>query len=187
VADLEFTVDQPQSKEFEEEEGDARLRAALAHYGAPLFVPKDVLLREMPTLEVTLAQGLRLAHRDPAVAGNIPVVLWRNRQLDVSELVRLAVWEGEGQTLGFFLELTDQLADGNLFTPFAEPLHGERPRRMKNFFSADGGLNAYERPLAVMNTPAVAKRWRFLMNMSLDSFTGYFRKGTRPSVRLAHG
>jgi hypothetical protein len=184
-----LAVDHSPAEKVDDEEGDARLRAALAHYGAPLFVPKDVVLRgEMPTLEVTLAKALRLAHRDPAVAGTVPVVLWRNRQLDVGELAGLAVLAGEGQTLGFFLELTDQLASEALFATVAERLRSETPHgRMQNFFSNDGQFGAYERDLALMNTPEVAKRWRFLMNMSLDSFTGYFRKGTRPSVKLAHG
>ena len=164
---------------------DARLRAALAYFGAPLFVPSDVELRKAPGLEVTLAAAMRLSHADPAVAGNLPVVLWRNRQqLDVNELARLAVREGEGQTLGFFLDLTDQLAGVSVFTPAAQALRDKRVRRTRNFFSRDGGFSEYERDLAVMNAPEVAKRWHFLMNMSLESFASYFRKGTHPSVTL---
>lgn len=165
---------------------ETRLRAALAYFGAPLFVPSNVELRKVPGLEVTLAAALHLSHADPAVAGNLPVVLWKNRlQLDVNELARLAVRDGEGQTLGFFLDLTDQLAGVNLFTPAAQALKDKRVRRTRNFFARDGRFGEYEEGLAVMNTPEVAKRWHFLMNMSLESFVSYFRKGTHPSVTLA--
>jgi hypothetical protein len=91
---------------------------------------------------------------------------------------------GEGQTLGFFLELTDELAGADVFKAAAAPLEDKRLRRRKNFFSRDGRFGAYEEELALMNTPAVAKRWHFLMNMSLDSFKSYFRKGTQLSVRV---
>jgi len=161
----------------------ARVRAALAHYGAPLFVSKGKG-GVLPRLEVALASALGVAHDDPAVAGNLPVVLWKNRDVDTNELTRLALRRGEAQTLGFFLELTDDLAGANVFGAAASPLEDKRLRRSKNFFSRDGRFGAYEEELAVMNTPEVAKRWHFLMNMSLDSFKSYFRKGTQPSVRL---
>ncbi len=164
---------------------DERVRAALAHHGAPLFVRRRLGARDVPPLEPTVSRALRLAHSDPAVAGNLPVVLWRNRQrLDRAELVRLAVREGQGQTLGFLLELTDELAGETFFTPSASALTDRRVRKVRNFFSPDGRLSPHERELAVMNTPAVARRWHFLMNMSLESFASYFRKGTQPDVHL---
>jgi DNA-binding transcriptional ArsR family regulator len=169
--------------EGDREAESARVREALAYYGAPLFVAKgkdDVV----PRLEVALAAALRLAHEDPAVAGNLPVVFWKNRDVDTDELTRLALRQGEGQTLGFLLELTDDLAGANFFRPAAASLEDKRLRKSKNFFSRDGRFGAYEEELALMNTPEVAKRWHFSMNMSLDSFKSYFRKGTQPSVRL---
>jgi hypothetical protein len=63
----------------------------------------------LPRLEVALASALRLAHDDPAVAGNLLVVLWKNRDVNRDELTRLALRRGEGQTPGFLLELTDGL------------------------------------------------------------------------------
>jgi DNA-binding transcriptional ArsR family regulator len=175
----------PSDRDRQQDDSDTHVRAALAHYGAPLFVPGDAHLQDVPAPEATLAAALRQAHLDPAVAGNLPVVLWRNRQLDVNELVRLAARAGDGQTLGFFLELTDQLAGQTLFSPAAQPLKDKRRRKLRNFFSRDGKFSAYEKDLATMNTPEVARRWNFLMNMSLESFASYFRKGTQPSVHLA--
>lgn len=161
-----------------------QVRADLCHYGAPLLAPARVR-RGAASLEVTLAAALRLAHDDPAVAGTLPVVLWMNRnQLDTAVLTRLATSEQERQTLGFFFELTDELAGTSVFAAAARPLHGKRLREPTNFFSRTGGFHAYERELALLNSPPVAKRWHFLMNLSLESFQSYFQKGTRPTVRL---
>jgi hypothetical protein len=161
-----------------------RVRAALTHYGALLFTPKG-RVREVLRLEDALADALVLAHEDPAVAGAVPVVLWKNRQVDMGELKRLAVQRGEGQTLGFFLELTDELSQSTQYETAAATLTDKRVRKPRNFFSRDGGFRPYEEELARMTTPEVAKRWHYVMNMSLDSFKSYFRKATEPSVRLA--
>jgi hypothetical protein len=161
-----------------------RVRASLAHYGAPLAVPGGRRAQPL-NLEAALAAGLTLAHEDAAVAGNLPVVLWKNQSVDLREVSDHAVRAGEAQTLGFFLELTDELAGGQSFSAAAAPLRDKRLSRMKNFFTTDGHFRPYEEELAAANTPEVAKRWHFLMNMSLGSFQSYFRKGTQPSVNLA--
>jgi hypothetical protein len=160
------------------------VREALTHYGALLFSTKG-RGGEVLRLEVALAEALVLAHEDPAVAGAVPVVLWKNEQVDLGELKRLAVDRGEGQTLGFFLELTDELSRSRRFETVAATLRDKRVRRRRNFFSRDGRFRPYEEELALMTTPEVAKRWNFVMNMSLDSFKSYFSKATEPSVRLA--
>jgi hypothetical protein len=162
-----------------------RVRAQLVHFGAPLFVRRREM-RAVPRLENVLAAGLRLSHQDPAVAGNLPVVLAKNPEVDVGELARLAARDGEGQTLGFFLELTDQLSGAGKFAATAALLRDKRLKKARNFFSVDGGFGAHEEQLAVMHTPEVAKRWNYLMNMSLESFQSYFRKGTETTqLRLA--
>lgn len=165
-------------------ESPARVRASLARYGAPLAVGAGGAERWL-ALEAALAAGLTLAHEDATVAGNLPVVLWKNRNLDMQELSVRALKASEAQTLGFFLELTDELAGAEVFTAAAAPLYDKRRTRARNFFSVDGRLGPYEEELAMANTPEVAKRWHFLMNMSLDSFRSYFRKGTSRSVGLA--
>jgi hypothetical protein len=171
------------SKKGENAPSDLRTRAALAFYGAPLVVA-DGDVGATPTLEVALADGLRLAHCDPSVAGNLPVVLARNRNVDVAELTRLALLRGEGQALGLLLELTDELSGERRFTEAANALRDGRVRRLMNFFSFDGRFKPLERDLAEMNTPAVARRWHYLMNMSTESFRSYFRKGAAPTVSL---
>ena len=171
------------SRPRESPPSDRGTRAALAFYGAPLVVA-DGEVDPPPPVEVTLADGLRLAHSDPSVAGNLPVVLARSPHVDVAELARLAVLRGEGQALGFFLDLTDELSGERRFAEVANALRDGRVRRLKNFFSFDGRFKSLERDLAELNTPAAARRWHFLMNMSTESFRSYFRKGTGPTVNL---
>jgi DNA-binding transcriptional ArsR family regulator len=160
-----------------------RTRTALAFYGAPLVVGADDV-GQPSRLEAAVADGLRLAHSDPSVAGNLPVVLSKNPEVDVAELSRLALLRGEGQTLGFFLELTDELSGSDRFAEVAKSLRDGRVRGLKNFFSFDGRFRPLERELAEVTTPETARRWNFLMNMSTDSFRSYFRKGTGPTVSL---
>jgi hypothetical protein len=42
------------------------------------------------------------------------------------------------------------------------------------------------RALARMNTPAVGKRWHFLMNMPLDSMRSVFEKQAKVDALRAH-
>ena len=41
----------------------------------------------------------------------------------------------------------------------AQPLKDKQRRKLRNFFSRDGKFGAYEKDLATMNTPEVARRW----------------------------
>jgi hypothetical protein len=172
---------------FRVREDDAvgsRTRAALKFYGAHLLHSEDPP-RKSPPLEEVLAAGLSCAHSDASLAGNLPIVLHRNPSVNLDELCRLARLRGESQTLGFFLDLTDELTDQQRFSAKAKTLRDRRVRRMRNFFSPDGSVSPFERELVEMNSPAVARRWHFLMNMSLDSFRSYFRKGTQRVVSVS--
>jgi hypothetical protein len=103
-------------------------------------------------------------------------MLWKNRdRLRLAELVRRARRIGEGVALGFFLDLTSELAGIHPFGAATVDLRGDRPRSDAFFFEgAENSLVGKE--LAALNTPHVARRWRFLMNMPLDSFETLFRK-----------
>jgi hypothetical protein len=130
-----------------------------------------------------MVQGLRLAHTDASVARALPVMLWANRDtLRLADLVRRARRAKEGSTLGFFLDLTSELAEN---WPFAGACADLRRDRLPSdtFFFEGAEKSLVGKELAVLNTPAVARRWRFLMNMPLDSFETLFRKtfGAPPS------
>lgn len=130
---------------------------------------------EVPRAEYVLAEALKLARQDATVARALPVALYRNRErLDLAELRRLAGERGEGRALGFFLELTAELAGDPSLARAARPLRPRRPRqRATQFFPVRSRL---ERRLAEDKTPSVARRWDFRMNMGLDTFEGMFRK-----------
>jgi hypothetical protein len=166
-----------------EERDIAVVRAALDHYGGTAGAAAGVDASEIPPPEVTLSRALRLAHDDPAIARSIPPVLWRHRrELDVAELVTLARRNGEQRTLGFFLELTDQLSGQTFFAAADRGLDDKRVRRMRRFFSSDD-----DRDLSVDTTPELARKWRFLMSMSLETFALEFRKGLQPGIALPTG
>ena len=129
-----------------------------------------------PPLEELVAAGLHLTHTDASVARALPIVLWRNRaRLRFDELARVARQEGEGATLGLFLDLTSQLTNDPELAKVARSLEDTRSPSTAFFFTAAADTVA-GRELAEIRTPAVARRWRFLMNMPFDSFETLFRK-----------
>jgi len=156
-----------------------QVRGWLRHYGAPLVVSATgKSARAVPSLEETLIHGLRVSHSDAAVARTFPVLLWRNRdRLRFPDLVHGAHQAGQGRTLGFFLDLTAELTGDRRLAQLADELKDRRVRR-ETFFFDDAGNTLTGKELAEVNTPAVGRRWHFLMNMPLDSFETIFRKAT---------
>lgn len=152
------------------------VRAWLASYGAPLAGGRSST-GDRPPLEKALLAGLRASRRDAGVARVLPVVLWKNRKrLRHDELTTMAVKNNQARTLGFFLDLTAELTADSSFAAGAEILRDRRFRRPVMFF--EGATSPLDRELAELNTPEVARRWNFLMNMGTDSFESMFRKAT---------
>jgi hypothetical protein len=156
----------------------ATVRSWLRDMGAPL-TRAVVAPRRAPEPEQVVVQGLRLAHTDASVARALPVMLWANRDgLRLTDLVRRARRANEGATLGFFLDLTSELAGSRPFAAAHPDLRNDRPPT-DTFFFEGAEKTLVGRELATLNTPPVARRWRFLMNMPLDSFETLFRKTFR--------
>jgi hypothetical protein len=153
----------------------ATVRSWLRDLGAPLTRTSSADAR-VPTPEEVVVEGLRLSHVDASVARALPVMFWKNRdRLRLAELVRRARRTKEGSTLGFFLDLTSELAGSRPFAATSADLRHDLPHQEVFFFEgAEKTLVGKE--LATLNTPHVARRWRFLMNMPLDSFETLFRK-----------
>jgi hypothetical protein len=106
-------------------------------------------------------------------------MLWTNRDgLRLADLVRRARRAKEGATLGFFLDLTSELAGSRPFAAANAALRQDRPAS-DIFFFEDAEKSLVGKELAAFNTPPIARRWRFLMNMPLDSFETLFRKTFR--------
>lgn len=126
-------------------------------------------------VEEVLADAVALSHRDAAVARVLPLVLWRHRDtLDHDALVRQVSARNERQALGFFLELTGSLGRDSRLRARARRLRDRRRTRARPFFERAPGRR--ELALARARTPALARRWGYLMNMGLDSFAAAFEK-----------
>ncbi len=151
-----------------------KVRGWLATVGAPLLVSRPSRDR-MPPLEEVLAEGVALSHRDATVARLLPPLIWRHRDtLDQARLFRAATGRNERQALGFFLALTGLLGGDPRLAALSEPLRDHRRTRARQFFARAQGRMA--RTLAEKRTPALARRWGYLMNMDLDSFASAFGK-----------
>ena len=156
----------------------ATVRSWLRDLGAPL-TRAAVANERAPDPEKVVVAGLRLAHADASVARALPVMLWASRdKLRLADLVRRARRAKEGATLGFFLELTSELAGSRPFAAASAALRQDRPP-LNTFFFEGAEKSLVGKELAALNTPPVARQWRFLMNMPLDSFEILFRKSFR--------
>jgi hypothetical protein len=157
---------------------DEDVRGWLHGVGAPLGGPP--VRGRMPPLEQVFAAALGVAHRDATVARVLPLLLWQRRQdLDLEELVRVATRRNERHALGYFLELAGRLGEDKQLLHVANRLRDRRRSRARLFFDRPHG------PLALAavrrNTPALARKWGYLMNMNLDSFASFFAKHARRS------
>ena len=149
------------------------LRGQLAVLGAPLGGPTPKG-RHRPIEEV-LADALVLAHQSPTVARVLPVAFWQQRhKLDFGRLEQAATKRDERQALGFYLELTGRLGGDLGLGRRARGLRDARKKALRPFFASGRGSFAME--LAREKSPALARRWGFLMNMELQSFASAFRK-----------
>lgn len=145
-----------------------KVRAWLSRLGAPLLVSRPSR-GPLPPLEAVVAEGLAQSHLDATVARVLPLVLWRQWEgLNHERLLREASRRNEGQALGFFLELTGRQGRDPRFLALARRLRDRRRTRPRPFFARAQGRRALA--LARARTPAVARRWGYLMNMDLASF-----------------
>jgi DNA-binding transcriptional ArsR family regulator len=150
------------------------VRGWLAAVGAPLFQSRP-MRGPVPGVEEVLAEAVALSHRDAAVARVLPLVLWRQRDtLDHEKLVRQVSVRNERQALGFFLELAGMLGGDPRLLAHARRLRDRRRKRARPFFAGTPGRRALA--LARARTPALARRWGYLMNMDVDSFAATFEK-----------
>jgi hypothetical protein len=167
--------------------GDDVVRGMLAEYGAP-FVSKDTAEGRRPkSPEELLAYALRLSHRDPHVALVFPQVLHRNwSSLDRAALRHWVNRVGEKQALGFYLELTGELAGEEDYLREAERFRDRRFRKVRSYFPGlERGRLASE--LAQLRSPDCAGRWHYRMNLPMESFEGHFRRFSRDRAGFAAG
>ncbi|MBS2033240.1 MAG: hypothetical protein JST54_35530 [Deltaproteobacteria bacterium] len=144
---------------------------ALAALGAPLL---SVRPRAGAEPEATLAAALLLAHREAVVLRAVPVVLARLAdKLDWGRLEAGARACGELSTLGFTLELAGRLSGRADLIERAKGLHAWAEPGHRYFFEP---RNDYDRRLAELQTPEVARAWGFWLNMGEDAFRSLFER-----------
>jgi DNA-binding transcriptional ArsR family regulator len=153
--------------------GDGTLFWNLKRWGAPLA--HAGAKGEALSLEETLAYALVLARRHPEVARVWPVVFAKHRpDVDLRRLAQASGRLGQKRALGFFLALTRRLLKDESLAPGERALRDRRFRKTQDFFLTEDSERG--RRLADLRTPALARDWRFRMNMPLESFQAPFEK-----------
>ena len=153
-------------------EGD--IRDNLARLGAPLGAA-GTSKTELTTEEVAV-HALVLARRDATVARSLPLFFAKNaNELNYNKLIFLATQMNLKPMLGFFLDLTGYLSGNKKLTKLAHKLYDKR-RKKDSFFFLKAKMTPLQRQLSELNTPRVARKWHFLMNMGMDSFETLFQK-----------
>ncbi|MEW5849050.1 MAG: hypothetical protein AB2A00_09550 [Myxococcota bacterium] len=150
------------------------VRGWLRDLGAPLVNGRAAT--PAPSEEDALADALKLAHRDASVARVLPLCLWYHRNhVDVARLGDRARADGEKHALGFMLDLTAEVCGDKRFAQWARELRDRRRRVVRDFFHG-APTSRRARELAERNTPDVARRWGYRMNMDLENFRALFQK-----------
>lgn len=164
----------PAARDSLPQPGESDIRLNLVKHGAPLAVQGATRLDL--SLEETLVYSLRLARRDATVARVLPLVFARNKDnWHMARLEFLARKHEVLPVLGFFLDLTALLSKSRKLRTQARRLKDHRRKRMENFF-VDRRFSKFELELNRRNTPTVARSWRFLLNMGVDSFQDLYDK-----------
>lgn len=153
------------------------VKTSLVEHGAPLVETKAAANPSPPAklgLEETLVRAAGLAKDDPSVARSLPVVLFRySDTLDYDRLFLLAKKTHLKQEVGFFLALTAELSKQRKLGVLARKLKDHRVKAVRDFFSNQSST-PLQKKLAEQNTPALAKTWKFRLNMSLATFQSTF-------------
>lgn len=141
------------------------LRESLAAYGAPFASARREA--HMP-LEDAVLSALEAARTDGTVLRVLPIVLSKNlEQLQWGALKEGASRRKLKAELGFLIELTAELLGRPALRRQAAALR-DRRRRVPRYFPE--ARSEFERRLARARSPAVARRWGFYMNSSMESF-----------------
>ncbi len=118
--------------------------------------------------------GVAGVRRDPGFLRVLPVVVARHAaHLNFERLRSLAVARGLRAELGMVLDLTADVAGLPELRRQAAPL--EDGRRRRDRFLPDS-MGDREQELARRRSPAAARRWHFLVNVTEESLKDVVRK-----------
>lgn len=153
---------------------NSRVRSSLQKLGAPIVLNSQTTVQSEAdlNLEETLVRASLLARRDPAIARTLPIALFKHfEKLDQRVLKYWATRLKAKQELGMFLELSSFLAQSPKLKKLSRTFKDKRVKVTKDFFETSSSLL---RKISEQNTPDVARRWKFRMNMSMSSFQSTF-------------
>lgn len=153
----------------------AEVTRTLAAHGAPL------LADEAPSrlaVEDAFVAALALSHEAPTLLRALPVFVVRNEAtLDWTRVQAEARERGLEAELGLVLDVTRSLAPSVKLAGLAEALPHGPPTEPRFFFAP---RSRWDRELAEAQTPEVARRWGFVLNMTLDAFRTLLEKHVAP-------
>lgn len=144
--------------------GDPTLEASAAYFGAPLLRERPA---EVHSLESTLALCAKRSRRDPTLFRTLPLLVLRNwRSLDWSKLLDCSRKEHSKPEVGLLLDLAGHLAGLPELSVKSKLFEDDRRQSLEYFFEA---RSEFDEKLADRRTPELVRKWRFLMNMDLET------------------
>ncbi|MGD8861166.1 MAG: hypothetical protein PVI30_14255 [Myxococcales bacterium] len=151
-----------------------RVRSELALRGAPLWrVTADT--KPTTALEQLLAEACELSRHDPSVAKVLPHLFVQKRdELDFERFAAALAERNQKHAAGFLLAVAAELSGDEQLQAWSSRLQDRRRKKVQNFFS--GVQSPRLRALAERNTPQLAKRWHYRMNMAMDDFRSVMEK-----------
>jgi len=149
--------------------------ASLKALGAPLADSANVApLPLLPPVE-TFARALLLARESATVLRVLPWLLaTKVDQLDLVALKRRAAELRQTRALGFILDVTGALSRKSRLHAEADSLFDARVKHDEDFFRHTSG--SFSQALARRNTPPLARKWHFVLNMPMESFRSFYAK-----------
>jgi hypothetical protein len=125
-------------------------------------------------VERILVRALQRTHEDAATLRVLPLFLWRARPaMDWPRVVTESRQVGVLQELGLVTELAARASQEPELQVLADALWLIAPKTTRDFFAV---RSPSERRVAELNTPEVARRWGFVLNMGEASFRSTFEK-----------
>jgi hypothetical protein len=147
--------------------------ANLQRLGAPLTAAATSALA-MPT-EETLAQALVVSRHNATVLRVLPYVFAKlAERVNLDVVQKRAVALRQERSLAFVLDVAGQLSRNPMLRQRAAALADKRVRKHESYFR--DRMSPYEWRLAMRNTPPTARKWHWVMNMSMDSFRSVYDK-----------
>ena len=154
-------------------EPSSKLKENLAYLGMPVNARKSPP-KKGTRVESLLVDAANLAKDDASVARALPVLFHKLKNVVDYDVLKFESRKKDNKhRVGFFLDLEGVLSKDRDMSEVAQEFFDKRYKSDKLFFSKQ---SKYAKELALARTPELAKKWGWLMNMSMDTFESHYRK-----------